>query len=388
MPPEPEKLAFHRCKAHTSDGELAYECWLIAKRGYWLWEPCWRRCLRSAAARPRSRICRWLAPRPMRPRVRRKLAPIFRFIICRPIGRKARCHRQNGPSSRANSLPRVTARPRRQRPKPRLQSELSLLLRLAQPNLHGKTGRFNGLAPEVALNHWVSTFPWRNRIPLCYQTCSRPLLNRRPEPETDGRFLPHPPFAALRLRAGQPGQGSGTERRRRYHRSRHGQSGPVDAPPCHREAEGDAGQASERPLLPLTPPHPLPPTPTGPFPPPVRRQTQPGDPDRGDAGLEGGLCQCRPGDHRAWGRGSLSQPELSDSCLWISDGRRRDPRGTLGADAAILPGGRAPHPPFDPPAPRHRGLLSPQFARQRREARPLPRSGGGREGTTGFSPLG
>jgi hypothetical protein len=47
----------------------------------------------------------------------------------------------------------VSVKRRRQPPKLRPQSELSPLLRLAQPDLRGKTGRFNGLAPEFALNH-------------------------------------------------------------------------------------------------------------------------------------------------------------------------------------------------------------------------------------------
>src|ERR1700720_4758659 len=38
------------------------------------------------------------------------------------------------------------------------------------------------------------------------------------ELRTHGRFLPHPPPAALRVRASQPGQGGRAERRRRYHR--------------------------------------------------------------------------------------------------------------------------------------------------------------------------
>ena len=153
-----------------------------------------------------------------------------------------------------------------------------------------------------------------------------------------GRVLSYPPSAALCLRTGQPGQGGRAERGRRYHRPRHGQSGPADAGPCHRKTQGYAGQAPYRPLLRLARDH-------GPaqgagrlLRPPFRGQAQPRNPDRGDARLQGRLCQRSPGDHRARRRGAVSEPELSDPRIWISDGRRRDPLGALGADAAILRG--------------------------------------------------
>ncbi len=44
-----------------------------------------------------------------------------------------------------------------------------------------------------------------------------------------GRISPHPAPAALRVRAGQPGQGGCAQCRRRHHRSRHGQPGPAGA---------------------------------------------------------------------------------------------------------------------------------------------------------------
>ena len=72
---------------------------------------------------------------------------------------------------------------------------------------------------------------------------------RRPKGLTDGRFLPHPPPAALRVRRGEPGQGARPQCGRRHHRSRHGQSGSAGARACHREAEGDARQAAHRPLF-------------------------------------------------------------------------------------------------------------------------------------------
>ena len=62
-------------------------------------------------------------------------------------------------------------------------------------------------------------------------------------------FLPHPPPAALRVRAGQPRQGRGAQCRRRHHRPRHGQSGPAGTGARHREAQGDDRQASHRPLF-------------------------------------------------------------------------------------------------------------------------------------------
>src|SRR6202011_5403789 len=71
------------------------------------------------------------------------------------------------------------------------------------------------------------------------------------------------------------------------------------------------------------------------------RETEPRDPGRGDAGLKGRFCQRGAGDHRARRCGAVPESELPDSRLWIPDGRWRDPIGTLGADAAILRGGRA-----------------------------------------------
>ncbi len=78
------------------------------------------------------------------------------------------------------------------------------------------------------------------------------------------------------------------------------------------------------------------------------------------------------------------QSELTDPCLWIPDGRRRDPLGAVGADAAILRSGRARHHPFDPEAAGAGGLLSLQSHRLCREPGFLQGSGRVREEGTRF----
>ena len=121
---------------------------------------------------------------------------------------------------------------------------------------------------------------------------------------------------------------------RRHHRPRHGQSGPAGAAPCHRKAEGNAGQAADRPLFRLARHHRPAQGAGGLLRAALRREAQPRDPDRRDAGLEGRLCQRGAGDHRAGRRRAGAQSELSDPRLRLPDGGRRDPLGAVGADAA------------------------------------------------------
>ena len=117
------------------------------------------------------------------------------------------------------------------------------------------------------------------------------------------------------------------------------------------------------------------------------RQAQSGHPDRRDAGLEGGFCQRRAGDHRAGRRRAVPQSELSDPRLRLPDGGRRDPLGAVGTDAAILRGGGARDHPFDPEAAGARRLLSLQSDRLCREPRFLQGSGRVREEARDLHPV-
>ena len=98
----------------------------------------------------------------------------------------------------------------------------------------------------------------------------------------------------------------------------------------------------------------------------------PDTPGHHHARLQGRLCQCGAGDHRAGRRRAGAQSELSDPRLRLSDGGRRGALGAVGADAEFLPCAGAGDHPFDPEADRGRRLLSGQPDRLRREPRFLP----------------
>ncbi len=188
------------------------------------------------------------------------------------------------------------------------------------------------------------------------------------EPE-HGRLSPHPPPAALCVRAGQPRQGGCAQCRRRHHRSRHGQSGPAGARPCGREAEGDHRQAAHRPLFVLARHRRAAPRAGGLLRAPLRREAQSRHPDRRHARLQGRLRQRGAGDHRARRRGAGAESELSDPRLRLPDGGRRDPLGAVRADAGFLRDPGARDRAFDPEADRGGGLLSGESDRLCRRSR-------------------
>ena len=157
----------------------------------------------------------------------------------------------------------------------------------------------------------------------------------------DGRISPHPPLAALCLRGSQPRQGGGAQCRRRHHRLRHGQSRHADARPYHRQAERD-GRASRAPTA-IPPPGAsrAAPGPGRLLRAPLRGEAQSRHRDRQHAGLQGRLRQSRAGDHRAGRCRAGAQSGLSDPCLRLHDGGRRDPSCAGRPTPEYLRGARA-----------------------------------------------
>ena len=127
----------------------------------------------------------------------------------------------------------------------------------------------------------------------------------------------------------------------------------------HRQAERDGRQAAHRPLFRLAR-HSRPAPRAGRLlRAPLRREAQSRHAGRRHARLEGRLRQRGAGDHRAGRRRPRAQPELSDPCLRLPDGGRRDPLGAGRArrrtSSRALERAIAP---LDPEADRGRGLLS------------------------------
>ena len=124
----------------------------------------------------------------------------------------------------------------------------------------------------------------------------------------DGRFLPHPPAAALRLRAGEPGQGRGAQWRRRHHRSRHGQPRPADAARTSSRSSRRRVGKPRTDRYSASQGHPRAAPRAGRLLcAPLRREAQSRNAGRRHARLEGRLRQRGAGDHRA-GRRHRSFP--------------------------------------------------------------------------------
>jgi len=121
--------------------------------------------------------------------------------------------------------------------------------------------------------------------------------------------------------------------RGRYHRSRHGQSGFADAAPCHRKTEGKRGQAADRSLLRVARNYRFAQGAGGLLRPALWRETEPRYPYRGDAGSKEGFANVAqaitaPGDVVL-----CPNPSYPIHAFGFLMAGRRDPIGTLGADA-------------------------------------------------------
>jgi alanine-synthesizing transaminase len=104
------------------------------------------------------------------------------------------------------------------------------------------------------------------------------------------------------------GQGGRAQCRRRHHRPRHGQSGSADAAHVIDKLKETLGKprtdrySASRGITGLRK------RAGGLLRAPLRREAQSRHPDRRDAGLEGRLCQCGAGDHRAGRRRAVPNP--------------------------------------------------------------------------------
>ena len=83
---------------------------------------------------------------------------------------------------------------------------------------------------------------------------------------------------------------------------------------------------------------------------PLRREARSRDAGRRDARLQGRLRQHGAGDHRAWRRDPVPQPDLSDPRLRLHHVGRRHPLAAGRARCRLHPGAGARHPAFDPEA--------------------------------------